>query len=207
MISLFILLFFLVILGLTVILGRLFRYPVRNLQDVIELARPTSDAEFEHLIDPEYEAKLRSCMSRGEFRAEQRIRIHKLFDCMRHRSFNAMLITRFAYLEWRKWAKEPETENTRARVFLLQEIIQASMELRVYSLSVIPTLAFWILFRADRWPLVIPRLSELREACNQDGIYAYSRLTTAAGYVSLFYGERCYDALMMKLHGAIPKEF
>jgi len=207
MISLFTMLFMLGIPVLLMILGRLFRYPVRNIFDVIELARPTSDAEFEQLLDPEYEARLRSCMSRDEFRAEQRIRIHKLFDCMRHRSFNALLITRFAYLEWRRWTKEPKTEENCARLFLLQEVLRATTELRVYSLSVIPTLAFWILFRADRWPLLVPRLSELREAGNKDGIYAYSRLTTAVGYLSLFYGERCYDALMMKLHGAIPKEF
>ena len=207
MISLYAMLFVLGAVGAIVIVDRLFRYPVRNLYDVIELARPTNDAEFERLIDPEYETRMRSCMSREEFRAEQRIRIHKLFDCMRHRSFNALLITRFAYIEWRKWAKEPETEENRARLFLLQEIMRAAMELRIYSLSVIPTLAFWILFRADRWPAVVPRLSELREASDKDGLHVYSRLTTAIGYLSLFYGERCYDALMMKLHGAIPKEF
>src|SRR5579859_735404 len=111
MISLFTMLFMLGVPVLLIILGRLFRYPVRNIFDVIELARPTSDAEFEPLLDPEYEARLRSCVSREEFRAEQRIRIHKFFDCMRHRSFNALLITRFAYLEWRRWAKEPKTEE------------------------------------------------------------------------------------------------
>ncbi len=207
MISLVAMLSMFAFLGLLTILGRLFRYPVRNLFDVIELARPTNDAEFEQLLDPQYEARLRSLMSQDEFRAEQRIRIHKLFDCMRHRSFNALLITQFAYLEWRRWAKEPKTEEDRARLFLLQEVLRATAELRVYSLSVIPTLAIWILFRADRWPVLIPRLSELREAGNKDGIHTYSRLTTAIGYLSLFYGERCYDALMMKLHGAIPKEF
>jgi len=207
MISLFVMLFMLGVPVLLIILGRLFRYPVRNIFDVIELARPTNDAEFEQLLDPEYEARLRACMSRDEFRAEQRIRIHKLFDCMRHRSFNTLLIAHFAWLEWRRWAKEPKTEENRARLFLLQEVLRSSMELRIYSLSVIPTLALWILFRVDRWPVLVPRLSELREAANKDGIHVYSRLTTAIGYLSLFYGERCYDALMMKLHGAIPKEF
>jgi hypothetical protein len=207
MISLFAMLSVFGFLGLLVILGRLFRYPVRNLFDVIELARPTSDAEFKQLLDPEYEAKMRSYMSRDEFREEQRIRIHKLFDCTRHRSFNALLIAQFAYLEWRKWAREPETKENRARLFLLQEVLRSTTEMRVYSLSVIPTLALWILFRVDRWPVLVPRLSELREAANKDGIYVYSRLTTAVGYLSLFYGERCYDALMLKLHGAIPKEF
>lgn len=193
-------------LGVMAAMDRLFRYPVRGLHDVIELARPANDEEFERLLDPEWEARLRAQMSAAEFREEQRIRIHKLFDCIRHRSFNAGLITRFAYREWKRRAGQTETAEEKAQLFLVREVIEAAAQLRIYCVAALPTLAFWILLRADRWPLIIPRISELREIARVDGLQAYYRLTTAIGYLSLFYGERSYDSLMMKLHGGIPKE-
>lgn len=55
-------------LGVIAALDRLFRYPVRGLNDVIELARPGNDEEFERLLDPEWEAELRAGMSAAEFR-------------------------------------------------------------------------------------------------------------------------------------------
>ena len=189
------------------VLERLFRYPVRGLNDVIELARPANDEEFERLLDPEWEAKLRAGMTASEFREEQRVRIHKLFDCIRHRAFNAGLIARFAYRELDKRAGKTETDEERAQLFLIREVIQSATELRVYCIAALPTLAFWILLRADKWPMIIPRISELREIARVDVLHAYTRLTSAIGYLSLYYGESSYDSLMMKLHGSIPKEY
>lgn len=197
-------LFLLIVLVFTAaVLDRLFRYPVERLDDLIALIRPTRECEVEELFDVRREGELRAKLSAREFRAEQRKRMVKAFEYLRCRSYNGLAITRLAYAEWQRLQASGEPRD-QARMCVVQEIIQAGMEFRIYSSGALPKAALCVLLRADKWPLATPSMADLREAGEIDGIHAYYRLTTAVGYLSLFYGQKYYDDLMTRLHGRVP---
>lgn len=199
---------FLLMIGffcLMMVLDRLFSYPVDEFDDLIELARATDDLDVENLLDVRKEAELKASMTRKEFRKVQRKRIIKAFEYLRRRAFNGSAVTGLAHAQMNRMlsgTEEPDME----KLYLLRETLDAALQFRIYILAVLPKTALWVLLRADKWPLVSPSVSDLREGAEIDGIAAYYRLTTAIGYLSLFYGERCYDELMTKLRGRVPAE-
>lgn len=199
-------LFFLMIgfFCLTMVLDRLFSYPVDEFDDLIALARLTDDLEVENLLDVRKEAELKATMPRKEFSKIQRKRIITAFEYLRRRAFNGSAITGLAHAEMSRMLSDTEDPPDMEKLYLLREILDAALQFRIYILAVLPKTVLWVLLRADKWPLVSPSVSDLREGAEIDGVAAYYRLTTAVGYLSLFYGERCYDDLMTKLRGRIP---
>jgi hypothetical protein len=190
-----------VILFLTVC--RLFRFPM-SLDDLVAIVRETNDDDMTDLMDPGREAELKASMSAQEFRQEQRMRMIHVFEYLRRRLFNGSMMLNFAYTARRKWKNTGEWES-HAQGALIKEIIDAGVQFRIYALFATAKLGLWILLRVDRWSIFpAPSLADFREVVQIDGIHAYYRLTTAVGYLSMFYGERTYDRLMLKLRGHIP---
>jgi hypothetical protein len=187
-------------------INRLFRFPVR-LQDLMAMVRPVNDCDVQELLDAKREAELRASMTPKEFRQEQRIRILRAFEYQRRRLYNGTLMIGFAYAEQAKWRDNGEFTDKPCAA-LIQETINAGVEFRIYALFALAKLGFWILLRIDKWAIFpTPSVADLREVNDIDGSHAYYRLTTAVGYLSLFYGEDCYNTLMVALRGRIPQEY
>ena len=192
-------------MGLLMLVARLYSAPVRNIGDLVALLQPTDEAELEKLLDPEEEGRMRALMSAQEFRDEQRIRIYRLYQILRHRAYNQRLITAFAFAEYFK-LREARTGDEKERQLLAKETVREGMLVRNYMMSALATLRVWIIFRADQWPFMSPMLSELREAARVDGMYTYYRLVSAMGYLTLLYGHEWHHAFLAKLRGPLPLE-
>lgn len=187
--------------AVSVVVDMLFDYPVRQLRDMVAVLRFVREEEIETLLDAEEEGRMRTAMSRREFREEQYTRMRRLFEYLRRLAFNGKLMLCLAYAEQEKLAHQ-NLENALERAALVREMIEAGVEFRIYSVFALAKLGLWILLRADRWILLPqPSLSDLREVAQTDGLEAYSRLCSAVGYLSLQYGESSYRELMQALHG------
>lgn len=186
------------------LLNRLFRYPVEDFDDLIDLARAVDDLEMENLLDVRKEAELKASLSPAEFRTEQRKRITKAFEYLRRWSFNGLAMLHLAHAQWRRYARPGADPSAQEKLALIQETIQAGVEFRIYCMGAVFKAGLWVLLRADKWPLVMPSVPDLRHIGKIDGIHAYYRLTSAIGYLSLSHGEECYDSLMVKLRGRVP---
>lgn len=202
MVLLWPLFFYLTLLFTISVFCRLFRYPVKRLDHLIAVVRTVDDLEAEYLFDIHKEADLKASMTPREFRQEQRQRIAQAFEYLRRWCFNGVAIMRVAYTAWHSLNAEESPDP--AKLCVLQEVIHAGIQFRWYCLGALPKAALWVLLRADRWPLVLPHVSDLRHSGDTDGMKAYYRLTEAIGHFSLFYGEDCYAALMFKLRGHVP---
>jgi hypothetical protein len=194
--------FYITLLVVLCIFGRLFRYPVERLDHLIAVVRTVDDFEIEHLFDARKEAELKAEMTPKEFREEQRQRICQAFEYLRRWGFNGLAITRVAYAAW--YAMEAEESPDPVKLCAVHEVIQAGMKFRWYCLGALPKATVWVLLRVDRWPLVMPHVSDLRFIGNTDGMQAYYRLTEAIGRYSLLYGEDIHAALMLRLRGHVP---
>lgn len=192
---------------LMAVVHRLFKFPV-DLDDLIAIARESSDDDMIDLTDANREADFRAGMSAAEFRANQRLRMVRMFEYLRRRLFNSLLMLNYAYTRQSKWKNTGDVESEE-RDLLIREVIRAGVQFRIYALFATGKLALWILFRFDKWWLLpTPSLADFREVADIDGMHAYYRLTTAVGYLCLFSGgTEQYKQLMMKLCGHVPAEF
>jgi hypothetical protein len=190
---------------LYVLAERLFRFPACKLHHVIAAVRLTHEEEFSDLMDAMKEANLRTALSRKQFRQEQGVRIRLAFEYLRRMSFNSLIILSWAYAEQASFLNAGSTED-QERAYIIEEIIQAGIEFRIYSIFGLLKLILWIAFRMYQWPLLpVPSIADMREMANVDGVYAYSRVITAAGYLAhLCYGNRAYKDLMGALRGMVP---
>lgn len=186
------------------VVHRLFEFPV-ELDDLIAISRESSDDDMIDLTDPNREADFRAGMSPAEFRANQRLRMVRLFEYLRRRFFNGLLMLHYAHTKQSKW-KKTGTFESQMQAILIREVIKAGVNFRIYALFATGKLALWILFRFDKWRILpTPSLVDLREVADIDGIHAYQRLTTAVGYLCLSSGGmEQYEKLMMKLCGHVP---
>lgn len=111
---------------------RLFDFPV-ELDDLIAISRESSDDDMIDLTDPNREADFRAGMTAAEFRANQRLRMVRMFEYLRRRLFNGLLMLLYAYTKQSKWKNKGDFESE-AQAILIREVIKAGVNFRIYAL-------------------------------------------------------------------------
>jgi hypothetical protein len=160
------------VLFVAVTLPLISRLPDCNLDDVLNSVRPVDLDRLESLLDPANEWQLRANLSNGEFRLQQRKRIHQTLEIMLRVAHNASVLT-----QWAKHRSESEHEAALAR-----ELHAKAIEVRVCALFAVSKLKTWIILRAQAWPFLLqPRLSNLRRNAGIDLLFAYAELRDVAG--------------------------
>lgn len=174
------------------------RFPKRTIDDVTPFLRPAEAAEFEALLDPVQEVNVRFLLSSSDFIAWQRKRFHLVREYLLRMSHNALVLIEWGNME----AAELETcdsEASRERLLLAQELVKAATEFRIYSVIALVTLKFWLLLPASLASVVSPSLPRLRNLFGINAVGAYARLKNAAGSLSLAYSNSFQQDLLAKL--------
>jgi hypothetical protein len=111
---------------------------------------------------------------------------------------NAELIQLWVTQEYQLLEGKPREEYTE-RDLLVVEAVRLALELRLYSIAASLRIWFWMLLRMCRWPLLLPRVTDLRVQCGVNVIEKYRRLTELAVALSARYGKKYHDQLLEAL--------
>ena len=171
------------------VLKYLGKFPDRTIDDVAPYLRPTDLETFESILGPAEEFNFRLRFPAKQFRQIQNKRIHLLREYLSRMSHNALVLIEWGNMEW----TGPQNEE---RQKLAQELVQAGVEFRLYSLLALAKLKMWIIFR----PL-LPALSlaELRKVAGIDAVRAYVRVRLAAESLGQTYGRVYCQELSARL--------
>ena len=178
--------------------------PVRRLEEVISLLRAINNTEFESLLNPHHEGRCRNRVSPYRFRQQMRARLYLISEYLQRLQHNADVLLRWAYDERFRILVTVNEEN-KLRAYLVQEIIEAALDVMRYCAFIRAKLWLWRKLRIDRWPMMpIPGSFDLRSSEFIDGPSAYRRLVEITGLLSLLHGgERCYERLMVAVYGDV----
>ena len=179
----------LLLLAIYTFLKFLGKFPGRTIDDVTPYLRPTDMATFESILGAAEEVNFRLRLSPQEFRQLQRKRIHLLRECLLRMSHNALVLIEWGNMEW----NGPHTEQKR---ILGQELVQAAVEFRLYSLLALTKLKLWIIFEPF---FSVRSVRALRTVAGIDPVRAYSRVKLAAESLGLIYGLHFQQDLVSRL--------
>lgn len=179
----------LLLLAFYTVLRFLGKFPGRTIDDVMPYLRPTDMATLEAILGPGDEVNLRLRLSREEFSRIQCKRVHLLRECLLRMSHNAIVLTEWGNMEW----TGPHSEQKR---ILGQELVQAAVELRLYSLLALAKLKVWIILQPF---FPVSSLHGMRTIAGIDPIRAYNRVKLAAESLGLIYGLQFQQELISRL--------
>lgn len=156
------------------------KFPKRTIDDVTPFLRPAEAHEIEGLLDPAQEANFRLRLSRDEFTAWQRKRLHLMREYLLRMCHNALVLIEWGNMES---LEEPGSDSARfaERRMRAQELVQAATEFRLYSMLALVKLKVWLLLPSCFWFLVLsPSLPALRNIFGINALGSYDRLKNAA---------------------------
>lgn len=175
------------------------RFPKRTIDDVAPFLRPSETAEFEALLDPAQEVNVRLRLSPAEFHAWQRKRFHLMREYLLRMAHNALVLIEWGNME-SLHLETRDSDQSRARRLLAQELVQAATEFRLYSVLALIKLKFWLLLPSALFSLTSsPNLSALRQLFGISGICAYARVKDAAGSLGEAYSNAFRQDLLARL--------
>jgi hypothetical protein len=172
----------------------------RDVAAVIGMVRRVDEREFDDLLNKTREDILRANSSAMGFKQEQRARAWLLFEYVRRVGFNALVILCWAYAEQEK-LKRPGMPKDEERAGVLNEIIEAGTECRLYELFAVSKLLWRILLDGLRIAPV-RTITDLRLAAETDGFETYRRLVNAAAALSATHGTDARRQLVALLRGS-----
>lgn len=172
-------------ISLRAIYRRLFRFPDRDVRDVIPFVREIRLAELDDLLSSHDENYLRLNLTRSQFRKAQRKRMRLLLefvDCMSHNT--EVLLD---------WGRTEQNRNwTGANDDLKQltaELIKACIEFRCGARAIQTQLHVWLIKTAFFPSASVPYISVLRKFESFDLLLSYQELKDAASHLSRAFGE------------------
>jgi hypothetical protein len=175
------------------------RYPKRTVDDVAPFLRPAEAHELESLLDPGQETNCRLRLSPAEFAGWQRKRIHLMREYLLRMSHNALVLIEWGNME--AFAEEGKnSELSKQKQLLAQELVQAATEFRLYSLLALIKLKLWLLLPSAYFLIVhSPSLPRLRKVFGISALGSYERLRNAVGSLSLVYSHDLHQDLLARL--------
>lgn len=181
--------------------------PVRRLEDVINLLRAINHTEFESLLDPQHEGRMRNRVSPHVFRQQTWPRLYLASEYVQRLQHNADVLLRWAYDEQFR-VPAIDAREYKLRAYLVREIIEAAWDVMRYCAFIRIKLWLWRKLRLARWPIMpIPGSFDLRSSESIDGPSAYHRLVETISMLSLLHGgEQCYEQLMVAVYGEIDAD-
>jgi len=185
---------FLAVVALTTVYGP----RGHDIDSVILLARKLDPSDLEMLLDAGAEWNLRRSLTPWAFRAAQEDRIRLVREYLQRVGHNAALIQLWVMQENQLLEGKAREEYTE-RDLLVVEAARLALELRLYSIAASLRIWFWMLLRMCRWPLLLPRVTDLRVQCGVNVIEKYRRLTELAVALSARYGKKYHDQLLEAL--------
>jgi hypothetical protein len=187
-IAAFLVVFFLVRLGWR----RIYRFRNRTEHDVVPFLLRVDLNELTGLVDILTEERLRYDLTPAEFRKEQLIRLRLLQEYTRRMRHNADILQEWGEYGFnrRRYAAE---DGIRSHSL---ELIRNCREFRYGARAVQLQLHLWFI-RMKVFPVrPAPMLSRARQIDRSfDLLFAYQGIRIAAEYLSLAYGEDCFDGL------------
>jgi hypothetical protein len=148
-----------------------YRFPKRDVDDVIPFLYPVDISLAESLLDPAAEFQYRWKLSPQQFRAAQRKRMRLYLELTRRMAHNSRVLVEYADFE--KNSPDP------CRVTLATALQEKAIEVRLYALLTTIKLRTWLFLRSDML-IAMAALPHLRTACEIDGLQTYSALKSAA---------------------------
>jgi hypothetical protein len=170
---------YIMLAAVSVLLGWIFRFRARNLNDALAVVRRMEKGQLEALFDPQSEAQRRATLSKREFRNEQQILQRVAFEYVRRMAFNGIVILELAQNEKLKlldrWKAQGKTftGDDEETYRVTNDVIQAGIWLRVYLLGVLVKLGLRLALSAL---LPAPKVSGLRTVNEIDGPLIYELL-------------------------------
>jgi hypothetical protein len=166
----------------------IYRRRYNRIEHVCAFARRLNLDEFEQLLDPAAEWRLRVSTSPSEFRRLQRQRMWLFSEYASRASHNAEIVQGWSYGDHsicRASVPHPGDEKT----YLLWELSRTATEVRIVALVLRFKVATWLLLRADLLPAsLLPSLAMFRTTAGLDLISSYEKMASLAKTVSQFYG-------------------
>ena len=177
----------------------LYRPRYQRLEDVILFARKLGASELETLTDPGEEWSLRNLASRREYHVLQGQRYWLIYEYLKRLSHNAAVVQLWGaelYEGIRFKSRELLTEQD----YLIWEMVELSTELRIYSMTALVQVWFWVILQMHRWPMRwTPRISGLRVIGNMDIVRKYRQLVLITSALAGTYGEKYHDEIIAAL--------
>jgi hypothetical protein len=171
---------------------RVYRFRNRTEQDVAPFLMRVDLRELGDLVDTLTEERLRYDLTPKEFRKEQLIRLRLLQEYTRRMRHNADILQ-----EWGEYGfnrrRYAEEDGIRAHSL---ELVRSCRDFRFGARAVQLQLHLWFI-RMKFFPgRPAPLLSRTRQIDTSfDLLFAYQGIRIAAEYLSLAYGEDCFDDL------------
>jgi len=200
MLSAWLVLAFFAIVVVYAVLERLFRFPARNMSNLVAASRQLRQPDIDELFDPLKEQNLYESLSAASLRKLQQERIHIAFEYERRMAFNVSLIQAVAYTEKERCARLGEKDAQKDE--LIKGIIELCVMFRIYSLVVLARLAFWIVLGR-----ILPekRISKLRRVSALDGVTIYERLSQGIATLGgMMNGPDSFRGIMAALGQLVP---
>jgi len=154
---------------------------------------------LEELLDPQAEAALRKTYSSAAFRAMQTTRIVAAQEQLGRIYHNSEILLRWAHWEDQKvLPKNPVTFTDRD--IKTRELLRCAAAVKKDVVGRIVKIGLWRIAMMERWVfLPSPSLSDLRERRGVDILQSYEGMVSAAGHLSISYGQEKYDQMMHSL--------
>jgi len=168
------------------------RFSGIGMEDVVPFLLPVKMEALEHLTDPLEEEYLHWRCTKAEFRMAQQRRVRESIEYLRRMSHNARVLRRLGVSQLQ--SGNPMLES------LGQELIDAGVNVRVYTFMALVMLYSWKVVRLRPWPFAsVPRLTELGELLSADLIPAYSHLKENAKRFALLKASGFSESLMQSM--------
>jgi hypothetical protein len=176
---------------LRILYRHIYRFHNRTEHDVTPFLVPVDLTELSYLVDNLTEEQLRYELSPEEFRKEQVIRLRLLQEYIRWMRHNADILREWGEYGFnrRRYADE---DGIRSHSL---ELIKTCREFHYGARAVQLQLHLWFI-RMKFFPArPAPMLSRARQVDSFDLLFAYQGIRIAAEYLSLDYGDDCYQDL------------
>jgi hypothetical protein len=168
------------------------RHAHPDLDEIVPFLRPVDLNAFSRLLDPREDRYMRETCGELEYKRFQRKQIRIAMEYMRRMSHNAGLLQTIGY------SRIQSTNEFVAKQ--AQELIDAGVNVRLYSMMGLATLHFWRIFGIPSHPGFSPvRISELHKLVSSNVIPAYEVLKAKATGLTALLDSGYRDALTQSL--------
>lgn len=168
------------------------RHAHPDLDEIVPFLRPVDMNTFSQLLDPRMDAHMRETCGEAEYKKYRRKQIRLALEYLRRMSYNAGLLQTIGYS---RIQSSNELVATQA-----QELIDAGVNVRLYSLMGLATLHFWRIFGIPSHPRLSPiRIGELQKLISSSVIPAYEVFKTRAMGLTALLDSVYRDALTQNL--------
>jgi hypothetical protein len=168
------------------------RHAYHDLDEIVPFLRPVDLDTFSHLLSPQEDVYMRETRGETEYEKFRSKEIRIAMECLRRMSYNAELLQSIGYSKI-----QSSNEFVAAQA---QELIDAGVNVRLYSMMGLATLHFWRVFGVPSHACFKPvRISEMKKLVSASVIPAYEGFKTQATSLTALLDLAYRDALSQSL--------